>query len=155
MNLKPTKFTGHFASPPCFAEQIFHDLTPGARARLKKIRLPRVFSKNDTVLAAGDLPRCIYILSSGQARLTVANGINNVTDLRLVKNDEMLGINEIFANSFCQMNVETITPCVFDCLNRSDLMQFLDREPAICFRLLNLFGTNLQESYNSFADSNF
>ncbi len=119
------------------------------------IRRPKEFSKNDTVFAAGDLPDCIYILNSGQARLTVTNGINKVTSRRLVKPDEVLGLNELLANSFCQMNVETITPCVFECLRRQDFLRFLDDEPAICYRLLSVIASNSQQSYTNFSAATF
>ena len=146
---------GHFHARPFYADELFRDLAPRSVATLRKIRKAERFSKNDTVLAAGDLPKCIYILSSGQARMTLTNGIDRVTKLRLVKTDEILGLNEMFGNSFCQMNVETITPCVFHCLRRNDFMNFLDREPAICYRLLRTLAGSIQSGYERFMDTSF
>lgn len=87
--------------------------------------------------------------------MTIANGINHVTDLRLVKRNEIIGLNEMFANSFCQMNVETITSCVFDCLPKKEFLRFLNENPPVCFRLLSLFGNEVQASHERFAGSRF
>ncbi len=155
MSVKTQNFYGHFISPPFFADQLFGDLTPSSKDCLKSICRQKCFRKNDTVFAAGDLPECIYILNSGQARLTVNNGINNVTDLRLVKPDEVLGINEVLANSFCHINVETVTPCVFECFCRDDFLRLLNNEPEICYRLLTSLGADLQRNYRRFSESRF
>lgn len=155
MRATTRKFYGHFHCRPFFADELFIDLGPRSSDLLDRIRLVRRFDKNDTVVAAGDLPDCVFIHSSGQARMTIANGINHVTDLRLVKRNEIIGLNEMFANSFCQMNVETITSCVFDCLPKKEFLRFLNENPPVCFRLLSLFGNEVQASHERFAGSRF
>jgi CRP-like cAMP-binding protein len=149
------RFTGHFISQPYFADELFRDLAPCSEETLALIRRTRRFERNNTVVAAGDLPKCLYILKGGQARMTVHNGINDTTTLRLVKTDEVLGLNELIGNSFCQMNVETITPCEFECFSRADFIEFLDREPKICCRLLNALGADLTASYRDFTVTEF
>jgi CRP-like cAMP-binding protein len=155
MNARTRTFYGHFFSPPFLADDLFHGLPPSAKDSLESIRKSKRFNRNSTVFAAGDLPCCICMLSSGQARLTVTNGINKTTNVRLVKTGELLGLNEFLANSFCQTNVVTITPCVFECFDRKDFLDFLKCEPSVCVRLLRLLSANIQSSYDAFAESRF
>lgn len=140
---------------PFFSDELFANLEEKTTKSLARIRTKRRFQKNDTVVSAGDMPEFIFILNSGQARLSITNGINSVTNLRLVKKDEILGLNEVLANSFCEMNVETVTPCEFDCVRRRDFLNLLFREPEICYRLLNLLGLRTQQIYESFSSASF
>lgn len=155
MKKRVRKFEGHFICRPFFSDELFADLEENTSKSLARIRTKRRYQKNDTVVSAGDVPDFIFILNSGQARLSVTNGINSVTNLRLVKKDEILGLNEVLANSFCEMNVETVTICEFDCVRRRDFLDLLSREPEICYRLLNLLGLRTQQIYETFSSVSF
>ncbi len=155
MTKRVRKFEGHFICRPFFSDELFRDLEPKTSRSLDRIRTKRRFKKNDTVVTAGEVPNFIFILNSGQARLSITNGINAVTNLRLVKKDEILGLNEVLANSFCEMNVETVTPCEFDCLRRRDFLELLRKDSEMCYRLLSLLGIRTQQIYETFSSFSF
>lgn len=155
MSLEKKTFSGHFIAPPFFADELFCDLSPKTRRALQTIKTSKRVKENNAVLKAGDISPCVYILREGCARITYRNELNNSGSFRLIEENEFVGLNEILADSCCEMNVETVTPCTFECLRRKDFMNFLGREPEICFRLVKMLGAGLQKNYRKLQNSTF
>ncbi len=125
------------------ADKLFCQSAPESLESLAAIKQTKCFDKDVVVSAAGDVPRFVYILSKGQAQLS----LDSHSDLaRLVKPNEIFGLIEMMANSSYKMNLETITPCVFEIIEKSDFTNFLHNEPEICLRLVKSLGSNLQKS---------
>lgn len=132
---------------PLFAESLFCDLSPYSLKSLAEIKQKVRFPKNAEVFWAGDVPCGIHILLEGQATLRVSK----LHIAHRVAPGEILGLTETIANLPYEMNLETITDCVFERIESQALFRFLNNDAEVCFRLVKLLGSNIQQSYQRFA----
>lgn len=131
------------------ANCLFCDLSPEALESLARIKNMIRVQKGVFIFARGDIPSCVYILLDGQAQLVTKDG----KPVCLVEPNEILGLTEMITSLPCQMNAETITPCICERINQEDFIAFLQDEPEICFRLAQLLGLNIQKRYKSLCSS--
>ena len=97
------------------------------------------------------MPCCIYFLCEGHAEL-----FTNITPpeknlIRAVEPNEILGLTEAITDLPYETNLKTLTPCLFECIERGDLIRFLQTEPEVCFCLLQLLSANIQKFYQFLA----
>lgn len=144
----------HQANSECFfgneflADDLFCGLSPETRNSLLAVKQTKRFAENEMVFAVGQMPCCIYILTTGEAQI-----LYNAELLgRSVKRNEILGLTEAITNLPYEISVECVAPCLFECIGRDDFIRFLQSEPEVCFRLLQMLGANLQKVYGLFTN---
>lgn len=139
-------FLGH----PLSSNQLFSEFSSEKfrkiAAKSRKIR----FEKGENILSNGKLPDCVYIFSRGKAEIC-SNFNEKKQNVRLILEDEIIGIPEILGNFPPETSVETLTDCECECIPREMFIEMLRAEPQLCFRLLKLFSENLQKSYKLFS----
>lgn len=140
-NKKEKSIYGHLLSANC----LFCDLSSEALESLARIKNMIQFQKDVFIFTRGEIPSCVYILLEGQARMLSEDD----KPLRLVKPDEIMGLTEMIGDLPCQVDVETITPCVCESINEEDFIAFLKDQPEVCFRLAQLLGLNVQKRYKT------
>ncbi len=141
----------YFFGNAFFADRLFCDLSLQTGQFLSSIKQKKQFKKEELVFAKGQRPCCIYFLCEGNAEL-----FTNITPpeknlIRAVEPDEILGLTEAITDLPYETNLKTLTPCLFECIERGDLIRFLQTEPEVCFCLLQMLGTNIQKFYQFLA----
>jgi len=133
------------------ADLLFCDLSPRTGQFLTAIKQKKLFKKDEIVFANRQMPCCVYFLREGKAELStnLTPPENNL--VRAVEPNEILGLTEAIGGLPYETSVKTLTPCLFECIERADFIGFLQTEPEVCFRLLHLLGTNLQKFYQFLA----
>lgn len=147
MLLEQRKIQGHYAGNSFAADGLFGDLPPKALESLARVKRNKRIPKGVVLFARGEMPRGIYMLVKGAAQLTANAELNNSHIVRSVEPNEVLGLTETIAGLPYKLLVKTNSPCVFEFIERQDFIQFLRREPDVCFRLLRMLGLNLQKTY--------
>ncbi|MCD9184915.1 MAG: cyclic nucleotide-binding domain-containing protein [Pyrinomonadaceae bacterium] len=142
--------SGCFLGQPFSSDQLFSELSAEKfrtlTERSRKIR----FKKGNNILSNGKLPECVYILSRGKAEIST-NFNEKKQNIRLIMEDEIIGLPEILGNFPTETNVETLTDCECECIPRELFIDLLLEEPKVCLRLLKIFSENLQKSYKLFS----
>lgn len=137
----------YFFGNAFLADDLFCGLPSEIRNSLFAVKQTKQFAKNELIFAVGQMPCCIYILTTGEAQI-----LYNAVFIRPVKQNEILGLTEAIANLPYEISVKAVAPCVFECVGRDDFIRFLQNEPEICFRLLQMLGANLQKVYQFFTN---
>lgn len=132
---------------PLSVESLFCDLSPDSFKTLAEIKQTVRFPKDTEIFVAGDVPCGVHILLEGQATLSVSK----LHIAHRVAPSEILGLTETIANLPYEMNLVTITDCVFEFIESQALFRFLNNDKEVCFRLVRLLGSKIQQSYQRFA----
>jgi CRP-like cAMP-binding protein len=141
MLIEHQKISEHFFNNALCADDLFCGLSSESENSLRAIGRAKLFEKDETVFARGQLPCCIYILREGEAQIFYDDGVYRVN------RNEILGLTEALSNLPYEISVKAATACRFECIRRDDLIAFLQNEPEICFRLLQMLGANIQKIY--------
>jgi CRP-like cAMP-binding protein len=141
MDSRNRKITKHFFNRAFPAAALLGDLSPEAEKSLAGIKQSVIYAKDETVFRSGELPRFIYVLRIGKAALLSAG------DIYPVGKNEFLGLPEAISNLPYEFELKTLAPSRFETISRADFLFFLQNQSALCFRLLELFGANLQKIY--------
>ncbi len=144
----------HQANSECFfgnaflADDLFCGLSSETQTSLLAIKQTKRFAKDQLIFAVEQMPCCIYILTTGDAQIFYATELFG----RSVKRNEILGLTEAITNLPYEISVKAVSPCIFECVGRDDFNRFLQSEPEVCFRLLQMLGANLQKVYQLFTN---
>lgn len=125
------------------AAGLFGDLSREAESSLRAIERTFLCAKDELIFRSGQLPHSVYVLRTGEAAFV--DGSN----LYPVGTDEFLGLPEAIANLPYQLDLKALAPSRFEAISRADFLFFLQVQPAVCFRLLEMFGANLHKIYQS------
>lgn len=145
------KISEYFFGAAFSADRLFCDLTPETAKSLTAIKQISRFEKEKLVFTNGELPCCVYFLLEGKAQIFAGAALPGKNLARSVAPNEILGLTEAITNLPYETNLKTLTPCQFECIQRDDFIRFLQNESAVCFRLLQLLGSNLQKIYQIFS----
>ncbi len=131
------------------AKRLFGDLTRESRKSLEAIKQRKQFPKGAHLFVEGDMPCCVYLPVKGKVQISS----NDKNLVQFIEPDKIFGLTEAISNLPYQINAETLTPCVCECIGRDEFISFLQNEPKVCFRLAQMLGSNLQEKYQIFISS--
>lgn len=143
MLIENSTISEHFFGNAFLADDLLVSLSHTAEENLRAVTHHQEFGANETVFARGQTPCCVYFLRQGTAQIVY----HDEQPVRLIAANEILGLTEAVSNLPCEIAVRALTPCSFDLISRDDFLNFLRREPEICFRLLQILGTNLQKLF--------
>lgn len=129
------------------ADDLFYGLSPETLHSLRALKQTKQFARDELIFAGGQMPCRIYFLTTGEAQI-----LDKAVFVRPLARNEILGLTEAIANLPYETSVKAVTQCSFECVGREDFMHFLQNEPEICFRLLQMIGTHLQKVYQRFAN---
>lgn len=151
MLIEEQTISEYFAGNAFCADRLFCDLSPQTGQFLTAIKQKNRFKKEEIVFANGQQPCCVYLLREGKAELFTNISPSERNLVRPVGPNEILGLTEAITDLPYETTLKTVRPCLFECIERGDLIRFLQSEPEVCFRLLQLLGASLQKFYQFVA----
>lgn len=143
MLIETGTISDQFFGTAFLADDLFRSLAPEVEERLFAARRRKHFGANELIIARAEKPCLIYLLRQGTAQIVY----HDEQPARLLAQNEILGLTEALSNLPCEITVRTVSPCSFDCITHDDFLEFLQNEPEVCFRLLQILGTNLQKLF--------
>ena len=114
---------------PSREDCVFCHLPQSALSHLNSIRQMSVYPRGAVLFVEGESPRGLFILCSGQARLTANSGDGKSITLRLVKRGEVLGLSSVVANTPFRASAETSRPSQVSFIPRLQFLQLLRASP--------------------------
>lgn len=133
------------------ASQLLDGLSPKAASELKAAKQTTSYSAGVPIFAEGQSPQGIYMLCRGQAKLVLSGEGKRAQIIKVAEPGEVLGLSAAIANQPHEVTFETLTPCWIDFISRTKLLRLLHEQPEICFRVVQLLGQTLHESYEQFC----
>lgn len=100
----------------------------------------------------GQVPRGVYVLCSGKAKLSTTSREGKILILRMVQAGEVIGLSAVIANQPFEMTAETTEPCQVNFIEREALMQRIERSGEIGLKSSLALSIEFQSAYRDIHD---
>ena len=136
----------------CFAcvlreEGLFCRLSPEALRDLNSIRQTALYPQGALLFVEGESPRGLFILCSGQAKLSASSKEGRSITLRLVEPGEVVGLSSVIANGPYPVSAETLAPSQVNFIPRPEFLQFLRTHAEISARVAEHLSMELHKAW--------
>jgi CRP/FNR family transcriptional regulator len=142
-----SKTIGHFFDSKLTTIQLLKGLPLAVQQTFEAIKHGRDFPAGTIIVADGEPSQGIFVLNHGQAELNLNPKGRRGQRARIVGPGEVLGLSATIANEPYEVTLESVTTCRTDFIPRDDFLRFLHEQPEACFRVVQLLGQTLHESY--------
>jgi len=126
---------------------LFCRLPADALRQLKSIRQTTVYPPGALVFAEGEKPRGLFILCSGQAKLTASSEEGRRTTLRLVQANEVLGLSSVIGNTPFPATAEILTAAQVAFIPRPQFLKFVQSQPEVAARVAEHLSLELHKAW--------
>ena len=100
----------------------------------------------------GQTPRGVYVLCSGEVRLSTTSKEGKVLILKQAQAGEALGLSAAVSGTNYEMTAETCSPCQLNFIGRQDLMILLQNESEVGVRSAQSLSREFQGAYRDIHD---
>ncbi|HEX2919049.1 MAG TPA: Crp/Fnr family transcriptional regulator [Edaphobacter sp.] len=109
----------------------FCNLSPSATSELEAIRYSSTYPAGSLLFQENEPARGIFLLCSGQIKLSVSSSVGKTLTLRIAKPGEMLGLTASMSGIPYEASAETLHPCQIAFVRRDDFTKFINRHPEV------------------------
>ncbi len=136
----------------CFAcitkvDGLLCELPHQALTDLNAIRQNAIFPRGAFLFVEGESPRGVFVLCSGQARLTATSPDGQTVTLAVAERGEVLGLSNLLANSPYVMSAETLVPCHVSFIPRLQFLQFMRAHTDVALRVAKHLSMELNRAW--------
>src|SRR5204863_4276388 len=126
-------------------ERLFCNMSPGTMETLDAIKFTSVYPKGSLLFVEGEMPRGVFILCSGRAKLTTSSSEGKTLIVKIADVGEVLGASATILGKPYEVSAETIEPSQTNFIKRDDLVRFLQSHVEVCMHTAQ----QLSEKYQS------
>lgn len=127
----------------------FSRLSDDAQMRFDAMGTEKTYSRGDNLFVEGQLPQCVYILSSGRVKLSVTSRDGKTMILRIAEPGDVLGLSAALNSGEYEVTAEAAEFCRVKAVRAFDFIEFLKRFPAAAMEATQCL---LQEHRHMFKD---
>lgn len=109
----------------------FCNLSPSASKELEAIRYASTYPAGSLLFQENEPSRGIFLLCSGQIKLSVSSSLGKTLTLRIAKPGEILGLTASMSGASYEASAETLHPCQIAFVRRDDFSRFVSRHPEV------------------------
>ena len=107
-----------------------------------------VYPEGAVLCAEGQVPRGLFVICHGSAKLSVSSGDGKTLITRIAHAGEVVGLSSVLSGNPYKATAETLEPCQVNFVRRDDFLRFVDRHHTVCSRIFR----QLTEECESDAD---
>lgn len=123
------------SSCPVPCDGRFCDLSDTALGTLNAIKFSATYPKGATLFVEGEMPRGVFILCSGKAKLTTSSKEGRTLIMKIIEPGEILGASAAILGQPYEVSAETIEPSQLNFIRIVDFMALLEKHPEASLRL--------------------
>src|SRR5437763_5933544 len=127
------------------AERLFCNMAASAIAAVDAIKFTGVYPRGSLLFVEGEMPRGIFILCSGRAKLTTSSTEGKTLIVKIAEPGEVLGASATILGKPYEVSAETIEPSQLNFIKREDFVRFLQSHVEVCMHTAQ----QLSEKYQS------
>ena len=127
------------------AERLFCNMTTNSIAAVDAIKFTGVYPKGSLLFVEGEMPRGIFILCSGRAKLTTSSTEGKTLIVKIAEPGEVLGASATILGKPYEVSAETIEPAQLNFIKRDDFLKLLGTNAEACMHTAQ----QLSEKYHS------
>jgi CRP/FNR family transcriptional regulator len=113
----------------------------------KQIKHATVFPEGAVIFVEGQLPRGIFMLCQGQAKLSTSSRDGKTFILRIARGGEILGLDAVITGKPYELTMETMRPSRLTFVNRDDFLGFLKEHGDACLKAAQHIGRDCHDAY--------
>lgn len=117
------------------SDSFFCQFEPDILAAFDKITFTNVYPSDHLLYAEGELPAGLFILCTGQVKLTISSGSGKILIKRLVQPGETIGLSSVLSGNAYKASAETVTPCQLKFVKRDDFTRFVAEHRDVQFNI--------------------
>ncbi len=127
---------------------LFCRLPQGTLAEMNSLRQSCLYPRGTVLFVEREAPRGLFILCSGQIKLSVSSPTGHVITLRIVEQGEALGLSNVVANEPYAMRAETSSHCQVSFIPRLQFLQLFRAHPDLSLNVSKHLSTELHKAYD-------
>jgi CRP/FNR family cyclic AMP-dependent transcriptional regulator len=122
-------------------------LPQSAITELNAVRQNAFYPRGVVLYAEGETPRGVYILCSGQVRLTAGSQNGQEVILRVAERGEILALSNTISREPHRNRAETLAACQIGFIPRLQFLQFLRAHPDASLRIAEHLSMELHKAW--------
>ncbi len=111
---------------------------------LAAISYSTVYPEGSVLFVEGQMPRGVYILCRGKAKLSMVSKEGKTLILRISEPGDVLGLSSCLLSQPYQGTVETLTPCQVNFIRREDFLRYIRSHANAMFRVAEFLSREYQ-----------
>jgi len=127
---------------PVREEHLFCNLSLPVLQKLNEIKSTAVYPKSAMLFIEGQLPRGVFVLCKGKAKLFTSSREGKTVILKVAGAGDVLGLNATISNRPYELTAEMVEPGQANFIGRDVLLQFLRENGEIAVRLAEQLSRN-------------
>jgi CRP/FNR family transcriptional regulator, cyclic AMP receptor protein len=127
------------------AERLFCNMAAPSIASVDSVKFTGVYPKGSLLFVEGEMPRGIFILCSGRAKLTTSSTEGKTLIVKIAEPGEVLGASATILGKPYEVSAETIEPAQLNFIKRDDFLKLLGTNVEICMHTAQ----QLSEKYHA------
>lgn len=109
----------------------FSKLAPAAIEDLESIQCSSEYAANQTLFSERETARGVFIVISGEIKLSINSSDGRRLSLRIAKKGDVLGLASTLSGSPYELTAETLYPARLAHVSRPAFLSFLSRHPEV------------------------
>jgi CRP/FNR family cyclic AMP-dependent transcriptional regulator len=105
------------------------DFRPETSRAFDALTFTTVYPAGALMFAEGQLPRGVFILCHGRAKLSISSGDGKTLIVRIAQAGELLGLAGVMTGNNFKSTAETLEPSQVNFVRRDEFLRFLDDYP--------------------------
>jgi len=106
-------------------------MAPATLKDLNAIRSTATYPAGAVLFIEKQDPRGLFLLCTGEAKLSVSSGSGKTLILRVAKPGELLGLLAVLTGNPYEVTAETLRPCQVAFVSSEDFLRLLAKYPAV------------------------
>ncbi|MEO5936639.1 MAG: Crp/Fnr family transcriptional regulator [Terriglobales bacterium] len=128
-------------------DRLFCDLSPTALQRLASIKSTAMYPKGALLFIEGQLPRGVFILCQGKAKLSTSSRDGKTIILKIADAGEVLGLSATISGRPYEVSVEMMEPAQANFIARDQFLAFLKEHGDAALRVAEQLSENYHTAY--------
>jgi len=110
----------------------FCHLSPDLRLALNAVKFAAIYPAGAVLFSEGDMPRGVFILCSGRAKVTTSSTEGKTLILRIAEPGEILGVSATVNGKPYEVSAETLDPSQLTFVKGNDFLRLLQTNAELC-----------------------
>ena len=123
----------------------FCEISREAVSSLDRMKFATVYPKGSTLFVEGEMPRGVFLLCSGRAKLTTSSSEGKTLIVKIAEPGEILGVSAALLGRKYEVSAETTEPAQINFISREDFLRLLHTHADTSMRAAQ----QLARSYHS------
>ena len=128
-------------------DRLFCQLTPAALKQLSSIKSTAMYPKGALLFIEGQLPRGVFILCQGKAKLSTSSRDGKTIILKIAEAGEVLGLSATVSGRPYEVSVEMMEPAQANFIARDQFLAFLRNHGEAALRVAEQLSENYHTAY--------